>query len=183
LLGIVIEQQTGKALGQVLRERFWDPLGMNATYFQADGPPPKSSARGYVPTASGNKAVSDGTNYRPTKSEATVIFAAGGVVSTCRNLARWADALYGGDVLTPEALAEMTGYVNHPDGAYGLGTRTRTYQGIRMFGHTGALRGFNAAMWYLPSLDVTVVVMTNRTRIDANKITDAFLSVVVPAVQ
>jgi D-alanyl-D-alanine carboxypeptidase len=183
LLGMVIEAETGKSFGQVLKERFWTPLGMSATYFQGDGAPPSSSARGYVPTSSGNKAVSDGTNYRPTKSEATVVYAAGGIVSTCKNLARWADALYGGDVLSDESLALLTGYVSHPDGAYGLGTRTRTYQGNRMFGHTGALRGFNAAMWHLTSLDVTVVVMTNRTRIDANKITDAFLSVVVPAVQ
>jgi D-alanyl-D-alanine carboxypeptidase len=183
LLGMIIEAETGRSLGTVLRERFWAPLGMSATYFQGDGPPPAESARGYVPTAAGNKAVTDGTNYRPTKSEATVVFAAGGIVSTCGDLARWGNALYGGDVLSPESLAELTAYVEHPDGAYALGTRTRTFQDIRMFGHTGALRGFNAAMWHLPSLDVTVVVMTNRTRIDANKIADALLSVVVPAVR
>ena len=51
-----------------------------------------------------------------------------------------------------------------------------------MEGHTGTLRAFNAAMWYLPSLDLTVVVMTNRTGIDANAITDALLAVAVPAV-
>lgn len=183
LLGVVIEAETGKSLTDVWRERFWGPLGMNGTSFQTDGAPPSTAARGYVPTASGNKAVSDGTRYRPTESEATVVYAAGGIVSNVRNLAKWASSLYGGDVLSDASLAEMTGYVPHPDGAYGLGTRTRTYQNIRMFGHTGALRGFNAAMWYVPSLDVTVVVMTNRTRIDANKITDAFLSVVVPAIQ
>ncbi len=74
-------------------------------------------------------------------------------------------------------------YGPYPDGAYGLGTRTREFEGIRMFGHTGALRGYNAAMWHLTTLDLTVCVMTNRTRIDANKLTDALLEVAVPAVE
>jgi CubicO group peptidase (beta-lactamase class C family) len=51
-----------------------------------------------------------------------------------------------------------------------------------MEGHTGTLRAFNAAMWYLPELDLTVVVMTNRTGIDANALTDLLLAVAVPAV-
>jgi len=186
LLGMVIEAETGEPLGTVLRERFLEPLHLDATYFQGDGPPPPDSARGYVPRQGENVAVSDGTDYRPTESEATVVWAAGGIVSSAPDIARWARALYGGDVLSADSLTEMIDYTYHPDsqgGSYGLGTRTRTFGTQRMFGHTGALRGFNAAMWYLPSLDLTIVLLTNRTRIDANEITDALLAVAVPAVQ
>jgi len=185
LLGLVIEAQTNKPLGTVFRERLFAPLGLNATYFQGDGPPPASSARGYRASKAGNVAIDDGSSYRPTQSEGTVIWAAGGIVASARDIARWARALYGGDVISADSLAQMTDFVLRPQpqgGYYGLGTRMRSFDGISMEGHTGTLRAFNAAMWYLPSLDLTVVVMTNRTGIDANAITDALLAVAVPAV-
>jgi len=185
LLGLVIEAQTGRPLGTVFRERFLTPLGLNATYFQGDGPPPASSARGYKASGGGNIAIDDGSAYRPTESEGTVIWAAGGIVASAPDLARWGQTLYGGDVISADSLAQMTDFVLRPQpqgGYYGLGTRMRMFDGIAMEGHTGTLRAFNAAMWYLPSLDLTVVVMTNRTGIDANAIVDAFLAVAVPAV-
>lgn len=185
LLGLVIEAETGKALGAVFRERFFTPLGLDATYFQGDGPPPPGSARGYMATQAGNVAIDDGSAYRPTESEGTVIWAAGGIVARAADIAQWGRALYGGHVVSADSLAQMTDFVlrpGHQGGYYGLGTRQRSFDGINMEGHTGTLRAFNAAMWYLPSLDLTVVVMTNRTGIDANAITDALLAVALPAV-
>lgn len=184
LLGLVIEAETGKPLGTVWRERFFTPLGMSATYFQGDGPPPSTSARGYK-TKAGNVAINDGSAYRPTESEGTVIWAAGGIVASAPDIARWGRALYSGDVLSDASLARMTAFTFHPEkqgGYYGMGTRMRKFQAYNMEGHTGTLRAFNAAMWYLPALDLTVVVLTNRTGIDANALTDALLAVAVPAV-
>jgi len=183
LLGMVIEAETGKPVGQVFTERFFGPLGMDGTYFQSDSPPPDGAARGYVPTADGNRALDDGTTWRPTQSEATVVYAAGGVVGPVLDICHWGRALFTGEVLSDESIDELTDYAPHPDGAYGLGTRTREFDGIRMFGHTGALRGYNAAMWHLTTADLTVCVMTNRTRIDANKITDGLLEVAFSNVQ
>lgn len=185
LLGLVIEAETGKPLGTVWRERFFTPLGMSATYFQGDGPPPADAARGYRRTNTGNVAIDDGSTYRPTESEGTVIWAAGGIIASASDIATWGRALYGGDVLSEAALAQMTDFTFYPQkqgGFYGLGTRMRTFDGYEMEGHTGTLRAFNAAMWYLPDLDLTVVVETNRTGIDANGLTDALLAVAVPAV-
>lgn len=185
LLGLVIEAQTGNSFGQVIRQRFLTPLGLDATYFQGDGPPPANTARGYRESQGSTVAIDDGSGYRPTQSEGTVIWAAGGIVASAPDIAHWGRALYGGSVVSADALAQMTDFVFEPGnegGYYGLGTRMRKFDGISMEGHTGTLRAFNAAMWYLPSLDLTVVVMTNHTAIDANAITDAFLSVAVPAI-
>ena len=183
LLGMVIEAETGKSVAEVFDQRFFEPLGLDGTYFQSDSPPPPGAARGYVPSRNGNVAVDDGTNWRPTQSEATVVFAAGGVVGPVLDICHWGHDLFTGDVINEDSIAQMTDYQANPysDGEYGLGARTRVFDGIRMFGHTGALRGFNTAMWYLPSLDLTACVMTNRTRIDANEITDELLAVAVPA--
>jgi D-alanyl-D-alanine carboxypeptidase len=185
LLGLVIEAQTGEPFGTVIRQRFLTPLGLDTAYFQGDGPPPAGAARGYKATQAGNVAIDDGSGYRPTQSEGTVIWAAGGIVASALDIAHWGHALYGGDVVSADSLAQMTDFVfepGHEGGYYGLGTRERSFQDINMEGHTGTLRAFNAAMWYVPSLDLTVVVMTNRTGIDANAITDALLAVAVPAV-
>ncbi|CAN5733628.1 serine hydrolase domain-containing protein [soil metagenome] len=179
LLGMVIEAETGMDLDGVLDERFITPLGLSDTYFQDNAPPPPTAAHGYLLKSSGYKQVSDSTNYRPTISAATVAWAAGAIVASPRDIARWGHELYGGNLLEPESLAEMTdyNYSTYAKGAYGLGTRTRIYDGTRMFGHTGSLRGFVGAMWHYVDADLTIVVLTNRGRIDANPIIDALAAV------
>ncbi len=52
--------------------------------------------------------------------------------------------------------------------------------GHRAFGHTGSLRGFDAAMWHYPDVDTTISVLTNRGRIEANPIVDALAAVALP---
>ncbi|HSH21347.1 MAG TPA: serine hydrolase domain-containing protein [Candidatus Caenarcaniphilales bacterium] len=179
LLGLVIEEVTGNTLGEELRSRFFDPLGMGETYFQGDGPPPPDSAHGHLRRQSGHREISDGTDYRPTTSAATVAWAAGGVVASADDLATWGNELYGGDVLAPESLAQVIDVDATPQtsATYGLGTRTNVFQGSRAFGHTGSLRGFMAAMWHLPAEDVTVVVLTNMGRFDPNPIADRLFSI------
>jgi D-alanyl-D-alanine carboxypeptidase len=179
LLGLVIEAVTGNSLGDELRGRIFEPLGMNDTYFQGDGPPPRSAAQGHLRRQRGYREISDGTDYRPTTSAATVAWAAGAIVSSAHDIATWGRALYGGDVLRPASLAEMidVGATPHARGTYGLGTRTRLLSGARAFGHTGSLRGFMGAVWHLPDEGVTIVVLTNLGRIDANLIADRLASV------
>jgi CubicO group peptidase (beta-lactamase class C family) len=83
--------------------------------------------------------------------------------------------LYGGHIVSAADLAQMKDYSYAPgsNGTYGLGTWSRVKNGVRMFGHTGSLRGFDAAMWYYPGTKLTVVVLTNLGRINVNAITDA----------
>jgi D-alanyl-D-alanine carboxypeptidase len=182
LLGMVVERETRQELGDVLRERFFEPLDLEDTYSQCEEPPPTGSARGYLVRPTRVEGLDDGTDYRPTKAAATVACAVGDIVSTSADLADWARAVYGGDFLEPESLALMTDYQysTYSRESYGLGTRTRLFQGQRMFGHTGSLRGFYGAMWHISELDLTVVVLTNRGRLDANPIVDVLAEVALP---
>ncbi|CAN5664431.1 hypothetical protein BH23CHL7_BH23CHL7_14700 [soil metagenome] len=174
ILALVIEAATGNPLGDEYRRRFLEPLDMADTFFQGDAPPPSRAATGYLVGTDGPRAISDGTDYRPTTSAATVAWAAGAVVASASDLATWADALYGGKLLAPASLAQMTDFsANSYAGAtYGLGTRTRFMSGRRAVGHTGSLRGFAAAMWHFPGEGITVVVLSNRGRVDVNPIAD-----------
>jgi D-alanyl-D-alanine carboxypeptidase len=181
LLGMVIEKVTGKDLGDVFSERLFGPAGLTNTYFQGSVPPPAGAAVGH--SASTGLDISDGTNYRPTLSEATAAWAAGAIASRAPDIAQWGRTLYGGHLLDPASLAQMEDYNYAPDSlqSYGLGTRTRVFGDQRMFGHTGTLRGFYGAMWYYPDSDLTVVVLTNKGKIDPNPIVDALSTVALPA--
>ena len=182
LLGLVVEEVTGRSLGDELQRRFFTPLGMLDTYFQGEGPPPADSAQGYLRSGSGHREIGDDSGYRPTRSAATAAWAAGAIVSSAHDIATWGRALYGGQLLEPESVAEMTDFEATPfaGGTYGLGTRTRLFQGRRAAGHTGSLRGFMAAMWHMPAENVTIVVLTNLGRIDANPIVGRLAGVFVP---
>jgi len=180
LLGMVVEAATGKPLGEVLRDRFFDPLGLTNTFDQTAGEPPVAGALGCLNRVNGPVCLDDGTNYRPTLSAATVAFGAGSIISTSSDLAEWVRDLYGGSVVSDGALAEMTDWHQYAQEAYGLGTRARKIDGHQAFGHTGSLRGFDAAMWYTPDLDTSLVTLTNRGRIDANPIIDALAAVAIP---
>ena len=173
LLGLVVEKVAGQALGDVLSRRFFVPLGLSDTYFQDTGPLPSSAAQGYAYANAAWHEWSDGSNYRPGISGATVSWAAGAIESSAQDLAIWCAALYGGHVVSAHALTEME-TITH---SYGLGTRTRTHNGRRMFGHMGSFHGFDAAMWYYPSKGLTVVVLTNLAHISASPIADALADI------
>ena len=86
LLGLIVQQITGQPLGDVYRQQFFAPLGMADTYFEGSGPPPPTAAAGYLLAASGLKEQTDGTDYRPTISGATVAWAAGAIDGSAHDL-------------------------------------------------------------------------------------------------
>jgi D-alanyl-D-alanine carboxypeptidase len=164
LLGLIAEKVTGISLGAEIRRRFLGPLEMRETFFQGEEPVPVRGAMGYLRTSDGRwRGLWDGSSQRPNTSAATVAWAAGAMVSSARDLATWTHALYGGDVLAPRSLSEMLDFGRY---AYGLGVRAILLAGQPAWGHSGSLRGFTAATWYLPTHRVTISVTTNRGRFD-----------------
>lgn len=164
LLGLVLEAATGASVSSVTRERFLDPLGLRETWFQGEETVPVTPAQAYLRRDGRWIGLADGTPFRPHTSAATVAWAAGAMISSARDLATWARALYGGHVLSDASLAAMTDF-NEDD--YGLGTKTYLMGGRTAWGHGGSLRGAEATMRYLPSLDAAVVVLWNRGGVES----------------
>ncbi len=158
LVGRILEIVGEAPLAQQLRARFFDPLGLTSVVFQGEEPVPEGAAKGYWKDGSWVDW-SDGTPLRPMTSAATVVWAAGAILSSARDLLRWEDALYGGEVLSEESLRQLLTF--GPEG-YGPGTRYQRMAGWDGYGHGGSLRGFQAGMYRLPEPGVDVVVMTNR---------------------
>ena len=161
LLGLVIEKVSGRDLSAAIRTRLLEPLGLDHTVFQPDEDTPRNAAHGHL-WGGGDLFHDQSGSGRvlPHRSASTVAWAAGAMASTASDLARWADALYGGEVVSPASLDAMLTFRRRDE--YGLGTRTRTFQGHRAVGHLGGIRGYELAMWHFPEDSATIVVLTNR---------------------
>lgn len=165
LLGVVLERATGKTLASMIRSEFLVPLGLTHTFLQSEETVQGTFAHGYLAPLSSPKDVSVGQTMLPYVSVATASGASGGVVSTPSDIARWATALYDGEILDPAALASMTDVSQtlpyHARPPYGLAFEQLSVAGRLAWGHRGHVDGFWSTMAYLPDSQLTVVVCMN----------------------
>lgn len=174
VLGMIAEVVGKEPLADQVRARFLEPLGLEHTWYQPEDEPRTDVAHGYTfastSTAAAPIDLSDGTPLTPFTSVVTAAGAAGGFASTARDLARWAHALYGGEVLRPEYLAAMIDADSttalKSTIPYGYGTQVVEIDGNRTLGHSGRLLGFRSAIRYLPDQGVAIAVVTNQSRTD-----------------
>ncbi|HKG57934.1 MAG TPA: serine hydrolase [Candidatus Limnocylindrales bacterium] len=189
LLGMIAEKVGGTTLAHEYRSRFLEPLAMTTAFYQAVEIPRGPTAHGY--RFRGTKPslpaidISDGTGIMPFRSVVTAAGGAGSVAASSADVARWAQGLYGGLVLSTADLALMLGDVGqtakyHPRIPYGLGVQAVAVNGYRAYGHSGRLQGFQAVVRYLPDQRVTVAVLTNQSRSDPAIILRELLRVALP---
>ena len=135
LLGLVIEKATGHPLGRELADRIFAPLGMRHTTLPfAQVIPPSPYAHGYWPYLPGAGPI-DVTQTGP-----SMLGAAGGVVSTAADLARFYAALLSGQLLPAPLLHQML--TTFPGSWYGLGIMSVRTPCGGAWGHTGDFPGY-----------------------------------------
>ncbi|WP_306323197.1 MULTISPECIES: serine hydrolase [unclassified Streptomyces] len=144
LAGMLVEDVTGRDYADEVRRRVIGPLGLRGTSVPGDSPAiPGPHTRGYA-NPGGDGELIDVTRVNP-----TIGGAAGGVISTGRDLNRFLGALLGGRLLPPAQLKAMMSPrpTGSADGrAYGLGLeRTQLPCGGNYWGHTGDFLGFETA--------------------------------------
>ncbi|HEY4634742.1 MAG TPA: serine hydrolase domain-containing protein [Candidatus Limnocylindrales bacterium] len=186
VLGLLAERVTGRSLGEELRDRFFEPLGLRHTWYQPTDEPTGPVAHGYRLTGSGDgvRAVdlTDGSSMTPFTSVVTAAAGAGAIASTSTDLARWARALYGGEVLSGAAFGEMIGDAVRteqyaPAVRYGLGVQFVEVGGRAALGHSGRLLGARSVIRWLPAEQVAVAVLTNQSRTDPGIVARALLRI------
>lgn len=148
VLGMLIEKKTGKRLDVAIQEWICNPLDLKNTFMDFT-----SDTTHKIPNlAEGTRAYS----YSPTS-----VKAAGAIVSTTEDLAKYCKAIYGGNYLSKKSIEAMTTH-SEVNENYGLGTRLFTSENkIKYHGHTGTILGYNSLMYYIPALDISVAITTN----------------------
>ena len=138
LLGLIVEAATGQPLEAQLRKRIFAPLHLRGTSFDTKPRIAGRYAHGYESVA--------GSGLRDVGSiSPSIYWAAGAVVSTADDLARFFRELLRGRLLRPELLRAMrTTVAVTPDQQYGLGLyRNRAPCGGSPFwGHGGGAPGY-----------------------------------------
>lgn len=145
LAGMIIERVTGRTYTEELTDRITRPLGLTGTYLPGPeettlrGPHGRHYSKLQVPDP-------DAPTYDVTEMNASLGFAAGGIVSTAEDLTRFFSALLGGKLLPPAQQQEMlttvptTDWV--PNASYGLGVSSvRLSCGVTVWGNGGAIHG------------------------------------------
>jgi D-alanyl-D-alanine carboxypeptidase len=149
VLGLIVQAVTGQSVATELADRLFRPLGLHDTSFQDSPGPVPALAHGY--TLLGAKVV-DVTALSP-----SAWWAAGAIVSTATDVARFYRALLRGTILPQRLLAAMESTVPNGEsgGGDGLGiVRTRqvgtlgplfTVRCDAGWGHSGQIDGYLSA--------------------------------------
>jgi hypothetical protein len=156
LLGAIIEQVTGTPWHEAIAQRIALSLGLSSIGYPSAPEAREGVVQGYGMGRDGLQPVA--------LSNMSVPSAAGGLVGTPADLAKWARALHRGRVVPPVLYKEMTSPAKLTGGKaepYGFGLRLRKVRGQTAFVHGGALAGFRAESVYLPESDTFVAVFAN----------------------
>ena len=165
LLGMIIEEATGKSWREEMRERIFEPLNLENTLLPdpSDMTIPWDHARGYDDLGGG---IMDGTEI----VNASVVGAPGGhsMVTNAEDLSRFMDAVLAGKLFQePGTLTEMLispdlGWFSNPDenlfSGYSLGLMEIDFgSGVEGIGHSGdSPAGYHVFVFHLPDQEITI---------------------------
>ena len=156
LLGAILEQVSGNPYEQLLKERIFNPLGMNDSGYAHNDTLIPHRAAGYE--RSGN-SLKNARFY-----DMSIPFAAGALYSTVADLLSWDQALYG-DRLLPANLRDLLFKPNLDNYGFGWGILIpkpgSPYAGETVLMHGGAIFGFQSVIERIPKYRELIVLLDN----------------------
>lgn len=156
LLGYVIEKVSGLNYGEFLDTRIFRPLKMETALFNERELMVTNRAAGYNLVKG---RLQNAEFVSPTQP-----FAAGGLIGTVLDLAKWDAALYGDDLLPQAAREEMWTPVRLNSGKtfpYGFGWSFGKYRDHPYMAHGGGIQGFSTYIARFTEEKLTVIVLMN----------------------
>ncbi|HEX3745653.1 MAG TPA: serine hydrolase domain-containing protein [Bryobacteraceae bacterium] len=182
LLGLTVAKASGMPFGEFLKRRIFAPLHMDRTLAFRQG-------KNTVPNrALGYSKGSQGFGETD-QSSTSATLGDGGVYSNLDDLAKWDEALAQHTLLPESKMAPALTSVKLANGGptvwpvggdgegkpgmpveYGFGWFLDAYHGRQRMWHYGSTRGFSTAIERFPEERLTIVVLCNRTDLDAGKL-------------
>lgn len=184
LLSRIVERIEGKPLGEVLHSRIFAPLGMTSTRLADPEAIIPDRVSGYWVDKTGKLI-----NRPPTETSSTL--AAGGMVTSARDMARWDEALDGDALLSADSKREMwmparlsngetPRRLNGDEVEYGLGWVVSPQAGHPKQSHWGQVAGFTAHFARFPQQDLAVIIFLNRYQAGAGPMVEQIVETLVP---
>ncbi len=176
LLGMVIEKVSGKSYGDFLAERIFKPLGMASTRANDMAEIVKNRSAGY--------SYRGGALHNCEFASMTWPFAAGVIISTVGDMAKWDAALYSETLLKKSSLEQMWTPFKLNDGKasnYGFGWAISDKPGRRSVMHGGGINGFTTDIRRHYDDKLTVIVLTNSDTANPGLISAKIAGMFAPA--
>jgi CubicO group peptidase (beta-lactamase class C family) len=194
VLGLIVAKGSGKSYGEFLHERIFAPLKMNHTIVYQKG-------KNEVANRAFGHSRENGAFKETDQSSTSATLGDGGIYSNLEDLAKWDDALRNYTLLgekemqpalTPAKLAdgsephwpsEANDDNLHPGKpvSYGFGWFLDSYQGRQRMWHTGGTMGFYTVIERFPDDHITVIILSNRTDWDREKLALQVADIFLPA--
>lgn len=157
LLGAIIERVSGQSYADFMQTAIFDKLGLQHSYH--GGPQIiLNRANGYGGAA--------GDYHNAGYLSMTQPHGAGALLSTVDDLAKWTNALFGGELVSKKSLEKMiTDYeLNNGERAgYGFGFSIGERFGEAEIAHNGGIHGFSTSGIWLPKQKTYVAVLANNS--------------------
>jgi len=152
LLAQVLERAGGKSLGEMTRERIFEPLGMHGSvmYENREEIIPRR-ATGYDRDDEGRVRIAHNYNFDVTGD--------GQLYSIMEDLLRWDHYLHGVEKPAIYSMMLTEGNLNNGDPVgYAQGIRLDEYRGLRTVGHSGSSWGFRTQLvrFVAPGLSIAI---------------------------
>lgn len=181
ILGILIHKVTGRFYGEMLQERIFGPLGMNATRIISESDIIPNRAAGY-------RLVKGELKNQEWVAPSLNTTADGSLYTTVLDMAKWDAALYTEKVLKKSSLDQMWTPVRLSDGStkpYGFGWAIHNVNGHRVVEHEGAWQGFTTHIARYVGDRLTVIVLTNldSAHSDPSKVAHGVAAIYLPGLR
>ena len=158
VLGGILERITHSSIERDFQQLIARPLGITSATFVPTPTAEASMAHPYLRYRDGSLISQWIPGFGVSSAVWGPVFTDGGLASSSLDVARFANALLGGRLVSTTALRQMT---QIGPGDYGFGIRDRSFDGHFWLGHRGYFDGFEAEDWSDPSRQLTIAVATN----------------------
>jgi CubicO group peptidase (beta-lactamase class C family) len=159
----LLEKVTGERFEELLRSRIFQPLGFSCTRYDHATQEGAVRLADVVPRRASLYRFVDGVPQRSWFLYPVHTYAAGGIFSCAKDLARWAVAMDEGTLLTPamqQVGATAFKLNDGRAGGYGVAFVVSKLRGLPAFGHSGG--GSLGDVLRIPEKKLTVIILANK---------------------
>jgi len=164
LLSYILEDVYGKSYADILTNNIIRPLSLENTYFGKN--------RINIGDNECNSYLYSDEWKIQTVTDPSVTLGAGCIISTPKDLNKFADALFNGKLISESSLTAM---LNIRDD-YGMGIFPVPYFSKSGYGHRGGVDGFNSMLIYMPEDNISYAITSNGLNYNFTEIHMAVLN-------